>query len=453
MKHILVVDDDNLNLMMVKYALEPMYKVTTCESAEDALSSLEKFTPDLIIMDIVMNGMSGIDATKIIKKNDSWKNIPVIFLTGDSNPDVEIQCLAIGGDDFIVKPFIPKIVAVRVNRILDLYDLRHNLETELMNKTLLAEKSFDMARKDSLTGLNNRAYSEDKINSYISSGKLGALFMMDLDDFKHINDTYGHLAGDHVLQIFSDSLKDNSSEEDVICRIGGDEFVVYFPNMENDAEVAKKAENILSDIIEKTKLTEFADEVSVSVGIAFADESMDFRSLYRNADKALYYIKNNGKNSYHIYQESKDKRDRKNAVDNFDNVRKMIESRIDNTSGALNVTYGEFQKIYDFVKRYVGRNNKPVQMLLLSIDRNNNADISEEEMDIAMKYLESAVNVSLRASDVGTKVVSHQYMVLLMDAEPESGDIIAERVKNKFNDTNNIDNLDISYSLHTFINE
>lgn len=453
MKHILVVDDDNLNLMMVKYALEPMYKVTTCESAEDALSSLEKFTPDLIIMDIVMNGMSGIEATKIIKKNDSWKNIPVIFLTGDSNPDVEIQCLAIGGDDFIVKPFIPKIVAVRVNRILDLYDLRHNLETELMNKTLLAEKSFDMARKDSLTGLNNRAYSEDKINSYISSGKLGALFMMDLDDFKHINDTYGHLAGDHVLQIFSDSLKDNSSEEDVICRIGGDEFVVYFPNMENNAEVAKKAENILSDIIEKTKLTEFADEVSVSVGIAFADESMDFRSLYRNADKALYYIKNNGKNSYHIYQESKDKRDRKNAVDNFDNVRKMIESRIDNTSGALNVTYGEFQKIYDFVKRYVGRNNKPVQMLLLSIDRNNNADISEEEMDIAMKYLESAVNVSLRASDVGTKVVSHQYMVLLMDAEPESGDIIAERVKNKFNDTNNIDNLDISYSLHTFMNE
>lgn len=453
MKHILVVDDDNMNLMIVKYALEPIYKVTTCESAEDALSLLENFTPDLIIMDIVMNGMNGIEATKIIKKNDSWKNIPVIFLTSDSNPDVEIECLAIGGDDFIAKPFIPKIVAVRANRILELYDLRHNLETELMHKTLLAEKSFDMAQRDSLTGLNNRAYSEDKINSYISSDKLGVLFMMDLDDFKHINDTYGHLAGDQVLQIFSDSLKDNSSEDDVICRIGGDEFVVYFPNMKNNAEVAKKAENILSDIIEKTKLTEFADEVSVSVGIAFADKSMDFRSLYRNADKALYYIKNNGKNSYHIYQESKDKRDRKNAVDNFDNVRKMIESRIDNTSGALNVTYGEFQKIYDFVKRYVGRNNKPVQMLLLSIDRNYNTDVSEEEMDIAMKYLESAVNVSLRASDVGTKVVSHQYMVLLMDAEPESGDIIAERVKNKFNDTNNINNLDISYSLHTFMNE
>lgn len=139
MKHILVVDDNKTNLTLVKNELSGKYQVTPVISGFQALKFLEKKPTDLILLDLSMPEMDGRETMRRIRENEEWAKIPIIFLTADNTPETESQCLADGADDFISKPFVPQVMQRRVERILELSDLRNDLEVRLEEKTIQVE--------------------------------------------------------------------------------------------------------------------------------------------------------------------------------------------------------------------------------------------------------------------------------------------------------------------------
>ena len=153
MKRILVVDDDMMNLVLVKHALSEIYEVESASSGEEALRCIETEIPDMVLLDVEMPGMGGPEVAKMMKADEKFANIPIVFLTGDSDPETEAECLKLGADDFIIKPFVPMVMQRRISRILELNDLKKALEIQLQQKTKQIEDVTRLSITDSLTGL------------------------------------------------------------------------------------------------------------------------------------------------------------------------------------------------------------------------------------------------------------------------------------------------------------
>lgn len=450
MKHILVVDDDSMNCVLAKRALSEPYRVTTASSGEEALERLSEEIPDLILMDIEMPQMSGKEVVSRIKQKEEWAKIPVIFLTADSDPATEVECLRLGADDFITKPFVPMVMHTRISRILELQDFRKDLEKELESKTKQAEAATVKSLTDALTGLHNRDYLKKRMKELLDEGNAGALCMIDLDNFKQINDTYGHIVGDKTLQLFADVLRKHVRTGDISCRLAGDEFVVYYNGMTNNESIAQRAEGIIRMFAEKMGVLGYAGIVSVSIGIVMGEVGDEFRDLYSKADKSLYFVKNNGKNAYHFYSENKESLDEISTVADLETITRMMNEGMDQNRGAFHVAYDEFRKIYDFVSRCVERKQQKVQIVLFTLkivgDCKNGLTLED-----AMQNLELAVIGSLRAVDAGTRYSSSQYILILMDVDQENGKMVAKRVADKFYDKCDTEkgNVTISYDMQT----
>ena len=449
MKHILVVDDDMMNLVLVKHALKDKYDMTSVSSGEAALEVLEKQIPDLVLLDIEMPGMDGREVARKMKADDRWREIPIVFLTADTDPQTEAECLQMGADDFIIKPFVPIVMTRRIGRILELGELRQALETQLEQKTKQIEDVTRMSITDALTGLSNRSFLERRIGEMINEGHRGTLFIMDMDNFKKVNDTFGHIAGDKTLQLLAEVLKTNTRKLDVIGRLGGDEFVIFFLDMTDKNVAVEKARNIQNMFLERFRSLYNLGEVSLSIGIVHCPEDgKDFKALYNNADKALYYIKNNGKCSYHFFDENKEQTvEVYNTTVDLDNVRDLIEGKLDTSKGAFQVAYEEFQKIYDFLLRCVARKQQLVQTVLFTLSIMDDTVYEIEDMEHAMTVLQDAIKDSLRAVDVGTQYSSRQYILILLDADTTNGTMVVERVRAKFYQMYGRDNVALSYDI------
>lgn len=178
--------------------------------------------------------------------------------------------------------------------------------TELIEREVVAEEEKKYAQFDSLTGIYNRRMGEILIQNALAerqNNNPSALMMIDLDDFKHINDSYGHIAGDHVLQFVTTCIKECINSEDIFCRLGGDEFIL-FAQRENFHQIETQAQQLLDCM--KTCALKDQDKkgrVSLSIGIAISPEDGDtLNLLYQKADEALYQAKTLGKTQYHVYQ-------------------------------------------------------------------------------------------------------------------------------------------------------
>lgn len=424
MKKILLVDDDNMNCILAKHALLKEYQVVVTNSGKEAMEYLETEIPDLILMDIEMPEMDGKEVVKRIKQHVEWMHIPVIFLTADSNPMTEAECLSFGADDFITKPFVPDVMRSRVGKILDAHERRKSLETQLEENTM---KSLT----DSLTGLNNRLFLEKELAMLLDSGHRGTLFMIDLDNFKKMNDTYGHMIGDEVLKVFAEVLKKYAREDDLVCRLGGDEFVAFYLDLTDKDIVAQKAANIITLFSEKMAAMGYGGIVSVSIGVKISTKDEGFQELYVIADKTLYFVKNNGKNAYQIYDEngmsSTESINQINTNITLDRIHDMMIQDRENKKGAFHVEYHEFKKIYDHALRHVIRNKRKVQVVLFTInapENNQNEDTMERVMS---SFIESLIS-SLRGVDTGTRYSTNQYLLILMDADEKDGKVVAKRV-------------------------
>lgn len=428
MKTILIVDDNKTNLVSAKSTLNDLYKIVAVTSGAQALKFAKNNYADLILTDINMPDMDGFELMSELRKIDDYKETPIIFLTADTDSETETKCLELGALDFITKPFVPAVMRSRIARTLELEELRKSLAIRLDQKIQEVSDMKKKSRQDPLTGLWNRVYTEDAINKMLESGTEGALFMIDMDNFKAINDHYGHMAGDHTLKIFADTLHKYTKEGDVLCRIGGDEFVVFLKDNTSKSSISNHAADIISNICYKLKECRFDTNSSVSIGIAQCPEDgTDFNSLYYAADKALYYVKQNGKNSYHFYSDQSMMESDRNAKNVDMEYLREIMKRSDAGKGSYLMDYDNFHHVYNFIRRIVERSNREVQTVLFTLTPKN-PDCDPDEFNIASEMLEQAIYTLLRRVDVSTRYSSRQMIVILMDANTENGKMVAERI-------------------------
>lgn len=297
---ILIVDDVELTRVSLMSGLEDDYRMIEAENGQEAMEILQgnQFRVDLIITDIIMPVMDGIQMLKEIKENVVLSAIPILVVSGLDDMESERQALEAGAMDFIRKPFDAEAMLHKVQNLLKLSDI------ERLNKELNVMK--EMAERDGFTSLMNRITFQRKVDELILNSenpqRVSAFIMMDIDAFKRINDKYGHLVGDKVLIAVAEYLKKMFRKEDLIARLGGDEFAVFLKN------------GITEDIMEEriTALCgglslEIGDQkeinISSSIGLAFfPQDGSNFTELYRNADTALYESKRKGKGQYTIFE-------------------------------------------------------------------------------------------------------------------------------------------------------
>ena len=153
---------------------------------------------------------------------------------------------------------------------------------------------IEKASIDSMTGILNRKAVDHQIADRLVSAKNGFLFMIDIDNFKALNDTLGHAAGDEALIHFTSEIKNNFRSEDLIGRVGGDEFIVFMTDTDSEQAARHKAEQLLSRIAKWEKAA-----LSASIGIAcYPKDGSTYEELYEAADAAMYQVKQQGKNGY-----------------------------------------------------------------------------------------------------------------------------------------------------------
>ena len=434
-KHILIVDDVTTNLKLAAEVLQEHYKLSMAKSGQQALQFLQKAKPDLILLDVRMPEMDGYQTLEHIKANPTTANIPVVFLTVDDQRESEIRGLKMGAMDFILKPFEPEVMLSRIEKILQIEDLRKNLSIS--------------ARKDVLTGLWNRKHLEDEVERFLDENGQKAVFMiMDIDNFKLINDNHGHIMGDAVLECIGNILRSSVGPRDIASRIGGDEFAVLLKGDYTDSEIREYCQMLFAQVeAEMTDVIGNADEVTLSVGISQVPmDAYDYFGLYSKADKALYYVKQNGKNDYHFFSQKEEEpviTDAEREVSSVD-MDKLEQFVAD---GAYRVEYEGFKHIYHFVSRGLGRNGQTVQMALFTLNYIKSMGITQEMLHKAMKELERAIVVSLRQGDVTTQYSSFQYVVLLMNANEENGEKVVQRILDTWDEMNEYSGIQLDYAI------
>ena len=445
MKHILMVDDLITNLKFVGEILKDKYTLSISESGPKALLFLEKTKPDLILLNVNMPHMNGYETMDAIKNNPDTMLIPIIFITSDADRQSEIKGLRMGAMDFIRKPFEPEIMLSRIERVLQLEEDR---------KTLTIT-----ARKDALTGLWNRTHMEEELQHYLIQPRTEGFFLLlDIDNFKKVNDNFGHIIGDTVLVKYAEVLNDFFSTNSVVCRFGGDEFAVFLKGTITVEEVSTKVTGFIEQVESKLKkILMDSPLVATSIGISSVPEDgKDFHSLYSKADKALYFVKQNGKRGYHFFMDKEGYSYQHNekgsiAID-LQHLKNAIEEK-QYSNGAYQVEYDGFKNIYQFITRYTDRTNQNVQFVLFTLFECSNTVIDTEELFHAMKKLEQAIIVSLRRGDVATRYSSSQFVVILMDASEENGFMVVNRIKDTWTQINDFSGIDMEYDIRAIARE
>ena len=435
MKTILVVDDNELILESAGRLLQDEYRVIPAMTGAQALTYLMAGGEcDMILMDVDMPEMNGFEAMEKIRKMERFRGIPVICLIDTCDAEIETRCIKSGAVDFIVKPLVPAAIRARISRILELVELRRGISDKLAQKNREMFEIWSKSHQDALTGLWNRTYTEQAINGVLGRGGTGALMMIDIDDFKLINDTYGHIVGDRALKILSDIMREVSGEEDILCRLGGDEFVIFVRGENSKVELAKRAKDIIFRLGRERAEVCFEMKVSVSIGIAqVPEDGNEFAQLYNNADKALYYVKQNGKGTYHFFSERMEEEFGLEAKTVDLNYLQDLMGRKDDGTGAFLLDFESFNNVYNFIHRFIDRSSRDVQTVLFTVSESGNAELNAEEFELALELLEKAIYTSLRRSDVSTRYSSRQLVVILMDVNSENGDMVAERIIGNFN--------------------
>jgi two-component system, cell cycle response regulator len=314
---LLIVDDDRSNISIVRNALSPQgYQFLEASDGAQALSAIRKHRPDLIIMDVEMPGLGGVEVCRIVKANQGETGfgfIPVILMTARQGGG-KIEGLELGADDYLVKPFDYMELGARVKSMLRLKALQDalvdkNRELDKANRELdrKREELLALSRTDPLTGLHNRRYFEERLNvEFARSNRYRsplACLMLDVDHFKKVNDTYGHPFGDRVLQAVATVGTRTLRDVDMLARYGGEEMIALLP--ETGPQEAFRVAERFREGIEALEFDWTSPEgekrkvkVTASIGVAtFPIPGIDSSDgLLRAADDCLYGAKQAGRN-------------------------------------------------------------------------------------------------------------------------------------------------------------
>ncbi len=294
---VLIIDDDVMSVQRVAEALSPVYDVFISTTGHEGLEQAQALSPELILLDVVMPGLSGFEVCRQLKQNEQTQPIPIIFVTAQDTVHQQTEGFELGAVDYITKPIEEAILKARVQT-----------HTHLYQQTLQLES---LAATDPLTGLANRRRFDEAMLSEIDhchrEQACLSLLIIDIDDFKAYNDGYGHGKGDDCLVHVARNLEASVHRAtDLVSRLGGEEFGVILTATDQYGAQAIAAQ-ILNIFNKQKHVHDYAsqhDYLTVSIGIvttAFSqitDYMPNERILVDCADEALYRAKHNGRNRY-----------------------------------------------------------------------------------------------------------------------------------------------------------
>lgn len=294
-KRIAVLDDSRLSLEIIKDYFQHLNVTNTSffQSSQDLLHSSMAY--DMYIIDLVMPEFTGDQVIRNIRKNN--KDAIILLVTTYSDVGMIQHCLSLGANDFIIKPFNYRMFMLRINASI----VQHRMNEE---NSKSHELLYCMATKDSLTHVYNRAYFMDvlklQLKAHENARSQFSVILMDIDDFKHVNDTCGHLKGDEVLVAVAKVMEASLRDTDVVCRWGGEEFCAILPNtsMEKALSLAEKLREAIYELhIAGVK------RITGSFGVTTVEDGDTEMRIFKRLDNSLYLAKLTGKNKIVVNEE------------------------------------------------------------------------------------------------------------------------------------------------------
>ncbi len=278
---------------------------------------------------------------------------------------------------------------------------------------------------DYLTGLPMRHKGEKLILEKMQEHD-GCLGFVDMDNLKKINDVYGHKAGDRALRLVGAMLTE-CMENAVVCRLGGDEFLFYLPAV-SEAEINMRVRKLFDSFRAAKNAAAETSAASLSCGLCMCRQGDNFEEYYIKADKALYYVKQNGKNSYRFYEELEeqqpDAQARKNDLEVIAGA--LLESG--SYTGALDLDYREFARLYQYVSSLGERYRHRCYLVLVTMDAKSDQTMYIDHIDKAMECMEKAIRQNIRKNDICTRYSSLQHLIILVEAEESYIPDILQRI-------------------------
>jgi diguanylate cyclase (GGDEF)-like protein len=283
---VLLVDDDVGSLLALKAIVEPLADVVAVRSGREALDAVDNHDFAAVLLDVGMPVLDGFETARLIKERARGRTLPIIFLTGRIGEEEVRRAYSVGAVDYLLKPFEPEILQAKVSVFVDLARLR--VET-----ALLAHRSLH----DHLTDLPNRSLFRDRLDLALArlerEPAVVAVFFLDLDDFKAVNDRFGHAAGDCVLIEMAQRIRGSIRATDTAARFGGDEFLVLCDQLADAEAVDQLAGRVRQALAAPYEIEGERVDVGVSIGVSMTrDPQAHPEELIRSADIAMFDLKN-----------------------------------------------------------------------------------------------------------------------------------------------------------------
>ena len=307
-----------------------------------------------------------------------------------------------------------------------------------------AEQWQKEAKIDPMTGFWNKIFSEQELTRICADNK-GILMMVDLDNFKLVNDLHGHDMGDKVLIRFAKSIRSCIRDEDFVGRVGGDEFIVFIHGATDESAVAEKA-RFLNEEVGKVGVELVGETFSIPLGVsigavAVPGEGTDFAELYKKADKALYNVKQNGKHGYALYKGSASGMGESEEVgSDLAGLRMILGERGDN-KGAYLVDFDKLQMVYRLFVRMSKRTFVNIWIVQFMVQKNDGGEVSEEVME---KFVD-VLTLNLRSNDVVAPNGKNKAIIIMTDTSSQNGQTPIERIMNKWNSTPGVEGYTLTY--------
>ncbi len=293
---ILLVDDNERAAKRIKDSLQRHFSTFIEPSSEQAFHKLNDAEFDLVIISLHLQESDGLRLCSQIRSTDQTRHLPIIMMVGEGDNARLLKGLDLGVNDYCIKPIDRNELVARVRTQISRKRFTDQLRTRL-------EQSVEMAITDPLTGLYNRRYMEKHMSMFVdeslATGSNLSLLIIDIDNFKSVNDQHGHDTGDMVLEQFATRLRRNVRGIDLVCRLGGEEFVVLMPETaKNDAcIVAERLRNAIAANPFSMGRTQGSLDVTASIGVTTLEREDDRpQTLLKRADQALYTAKRDGRN-------------------------------------------------------------------------------------------------------------------------------------------------------------
>jgi diguanylate cyclase (GGDEF)-like protein len=306
---VLVVEDDATMLKLLQAMLHTAgYSVLVARNGLEAMGMIKQHQPQLVVSDLMMPEMDGISLCRHLRASEQGRNTYIVILTAQENPEKLIEAFEAGADDYLLKPIMPKIFFARMRAAQRVIQMQAELAFEHEQLQRLANELKDanqhlqkLASTDVLTGLPNRRAAMERLDQEWSlarrSKRTLACMILDIDHFKSINDKFGHPVGDLALKSIAQVLRSASRTQDMVCRFGGEEFLVICPD--TDIESAYQCAERLRVQVAATRVADIKPklQMTISIGIAVINtEMVSMDELLNRADKCLYAAKQAGRN-------------------------------------------------------------------------------------------------------------------------------------------------------------